>query len=88
MTQFPQTEAKVSYDHLTFRSTVDILKAETRLDWNEFWMRVRDTEVMNRVAEAMLSAAAIELSRARPAKKLEEDSGPGSTSKRAAPEQH
>lgn len=61
MSQFPAMEAKVSYDHLTFRATVDVLKAETPLDWNEFWTRVRDEKAMTRVAQAMLRAAAVEL---------------------------
>jgi hypothetical protein len=61
MSQFPAMEAKVSYDHLTFRATVDVLKAETPLDWNEFWTRVRDEQAMTRVAQAMLRAAAVEL---------------------------
>ena len=65
MSQFPATEAKVSYDHLTFRATVDVLKAETPLDWNEFWIRVRDEDVMTRVAHAMLRAAALELCQSR-----------------------
>ena len=63
MTQFPATEAKVSYDHLTFRSTIEALRAETGLDWNELWARVRDEETMGRVAQAMLRAAASELGR-------------------------
>ena len=63
MTQFPVTEAKVSYDHLTIRSTVDVLKAETLLDWKGFWVRVRDEEVMQRVAQAMLHAATAQLCR-------------------------
>lgn len=61
MSQFPAIEAKVSYDHLTFRATVDVLKAETPLDWNEFWTRVRDEQAMKRGAQAMLRAAAVEL---------------------------
>ena len=66
MTQFPVTDAKVSYDHLTFRSTVDVFKAETKLDWNDFWVRVRNEETMERVAQAMLRAVAGELCRASP----------------------
>jgi hypothetical protein len=66
MTQFPVTEAKISYDHLTFRSTLEVLKAETQFDWNEFWVRARDEEVMRRVAQAMLHAAAAELCRTSP----------------------
>jgi len=62
MTKFPAAEAKVAYDHLTFRSTVDRLKSETSLDWDDFWVRVRDEDIMARVASAMLSAAASTLS--------------------------
>lgn len=61
MTRFPASEAKVAYDQLTFRSTVQVLKAATQLDWDEFWMRVRDEDIMANVAQAMLRAAASEL---------------------------
>jgi hypothetical protein len=65
MTQFPATEAKVAYDHLTFRSTIEALRAESGLDSNELWARVRDEETMGRVAQAMLRTAASELCRTR-----------------------
>jgi hypothetical protein len=73
MNPFPATEAKVAYDHLTFRSTVDALKAATPLDWNEFWVRVRDDEVMARVADAMLRAAAVELCQSPVSADLKQD---------------